>query len=217
MDIGSKLKAERTRRGLTQEYVATKMSVSRSTVSSWELGRTYPDLDSLVKLSDFYEISLDNLLREDKVMVKKMDKDLRRGRLSLKAIPIVIVILVGILFFANKNFHSNTRVPIPLASISRVSMVPEELSKQTEIGLEVSEMDQTSYSGYSESIQDEVLYITLWKSSASSSNSKAFKINLKLNDFSADEISSVKKVVLVSDILGDEKNLSDYDNKVIWE
>lgn len=63
---------------LTQEDVSKILNVSRSTVSSWEVNRTYPDLEILVTLSDLYEISLDNMLREDNQMVKTMAKELKK-------------------------------------------------------------------------------------------------------------------------------------------
>lgn len=64
---------------LTQEDVSKILNVSRSTVSSWEVNRTYPDLEILVTLSDLYEISLDNMLREDNQMVKTMAKELKKS------------------------------------------------------------------------------------------------------------------------------------------
>ena len=70
MDIGGKLKAARLAAGMTQEQIAEALGVSRQTVSNWENGRTYPDIVSVVKLSDIYEISLDTLLKEEKAMTK---------------------------------------------------------------------------------------------------------------------------------------------------
>lgn len=75
MKIGPKLKQARLKKELTQENVANILSVSRSTISSWEVGRSYPDLESIVSLSDLYNISLDNLLREDSDMIKKLSLD----------------------------------------------------------------------------------------------------------------------------------------------
>jgi transcriptional regulator with XRE-family HTH domain len=41
------------------------LNISRSAVSSWEVGRNYPDLETIILISDLLEISLDELLRED--------------------------------------------------------------------------------------------------------------------------------------------------------
>ena len=51
---------------MTQEQTAAHIGVTRQTLSSWENGKTYPDIVSLIKLSDLYRLSLDDLLnRED--------------------------------------------------------------------------------------------------------------------------------------------------------
>lgn len=75
MEIGSKLKEARIKRALTQEQVAEIIGVSRQTMSNWETEKSYPDIISVIKLSDLYEVSLDELLkgREDKSMSKYMD------------------------------------------------------------------------------------------------------------------------------------------------
>lgn len=64
MDIGKKLQEARTKVNLTQEQVAEALAVSRQTISNWENEKTYPDIKSVVVLSDLYNISLDNLLKD---------------------------------------------------------------------------------------------------------------------------------------------------------
>ncbi|WP_411830086.1 helix-turn-helix transcriptional regulator [Metasolibacillus meyeri] len=48
---------------LTQEQLAEKLQVSRSTISSWETGRSYPDLEMIIVICDCFHVSLDFLLR----------------------------------------------------------------------------------------------------------------------------------------------------------
>ena len=64
MELFEKLKAARMRAGFTQEQAAEALLVSRQTVSNWETGKTYPDIVSVVKMSDLYGVSLDALLKE---------------------------------------------------------------------------------------------------------------------------------------------------------
>ena len=64
MNIGTKIKNARTSANLTQEQVAEALDVSRQTVSNWENEKTYPDIVSVIKMSDLYNISLDHLLKE---------------------------------------------------------------------------------------------------------------------------------------------------------
>lgn len=73
MDIGSKIKRARVQVNLTQEYVAERLGVSRQTISNWESGKTYPDIVSVVKMSDLYDISLDHLLKEEASMSNYLD------------------------------------------------------------------------------------------------------------------------------------------------
>ena len=61
MDINEKIKNARVQAHLTQEDAADKLGVSRQTMSNWENGKTYPDIVSVVKMSDIYHVSLDHL------------------------------------------------------------------------------------------------------------------------------------------------------------
>ena len=70
MTIGQRLATARQHSELTQNDVAAVLHVTRQTISSWETERTYPDITSLVTLAELYHLSLDNLIREDKDMIK---------------------------------------------------------------------------------------------------------------------------------------------------
>ena len=65
MDIGSIIRKARQEKGLTQEAAAEALGVSRQTISNWENGRTYPDILSVIRMSDVYAVSLDRLLKEE--------------------------------------------------------------------------------------------------------------------------------------------------------
>lgn len=73
MDVGNKLKTARMNCNFTQEFVAEKIGVSRQTISNWETNKTYPDIVSVIALSDLYSVSLDSLLKEDKKMVEYLE------------------------------------------------------------------------------------------------------------------------------------------------
>ena len=76
MKIEMKLKDARIQAGLTQEQVAEKIMVSRQTISNWENGKSLPDIVSIMNLSNLYQISIDELLKGDKRMKEKIEKDL---------------------------------------------------------------------------------------------------------------------------------------------
>lgn len=73
MEIGERLKTARMASHLTQEQVAENIGVSRQSISNWENSRSYPDIISVIKLSDLYSVSLDELLKEDKKMIEHLD------------------------------------------------------------------------------------------------------------------------------------------------
>ena len=62
MEIGKKLRQARTQAGLTQEQAAERILVSRQTVSNWETGETLPNIETLKRLSDLFDVSLHALL-----------------------------------------------------------------------------------------------------------------------------------------------------------
>lgn len=65
MGIGTKIKEARLVAQLTQEQAAEALGVSRQTMSNWENDKTYPDIVSIIKMSDLYDVSLDRLLKEN--------------------------------------------------------------------------------------------------------------------------------------------------------
>ena len=74
MEIGKKLKNARIKAGLTQEKAAEKIDVSRQTISNWENEKSYPDIISVIALSDLYSVSLDELLKGDQKMAEHLEE-----------------------------------------------------------------------------------------------------------------------------------------------
>ena len=63
MTLGERIIELRTDRGLSQLELAEAMEVSRQSVSKWETGASTPDLDKLVKLADYFGLTLDQLVK----------------------------------------------------------------------------------------------------------------------------------------------------------
>ena len=125
MEIGSKLKKARLEKKLTQENVANLLNLSRSTISSWEVGRSYPDLDNLVAISDLYDVSLDILLREDAKMVKQLSLDTKqkkRFKIIISLLLIVIVSTAGYLFMLEKSYQTGVEIPLNEIEISTITL-----------------------------------------------------------------------------------------------
>lgn len=68
MEFHKKLQELRKNRGLTQEELAEALYVSRTAISKWESGRGYPNIDSLKEISNYFSISIDDLLSTEKLL-----------------------------------------------------------------------------------------------------------------------------------------------------
>ena len=100
MEFSEKLQELRKSRGLTQEELAEALYVSRTAISKWESGRGYPSIDSLKEISQFFSVSIDDLLSGEKLVsiAEKENKsnirnicDLLFGIVDLMAITLVIL------------------------------------------------------------------------------------------------------------------------------
>ena len=65
MKFNEKLVVLRKQHNLSQEQVAEKLGVARQTISKWELGETTPEMDKLIIMSELYNITLDELMKEE--------------------------------------------------------------------------------------------------------------------------------------------------------
>ncbi len=87
MLLAIQLKYHRKLNGFSQDDVAKKLKLSRQSISKWENGHTYPDLDNLLLLSELYQVSIDELLQKNKKLKKeilKNDNEIRDTSKKLK-------------------------------------------------------------------------------------------------------------------------------------
>lgn len=75
MIFGEKLKSERKNKGWSQEELAEKLFVSRQSVSKWENGQNYPSIEIIIKVSDLFGVTIDELLRSDQELKEKVIRD----------------------------------------------------------------------------------------------------------------------------------------------
>ena len=71
MEIGTQIRTRRIDAGLSQEELAEQIFVTRQTLSNWENGKTYPDINSLLRLSSIFKVSLDELVKGDLQKMKE--------------------------------------------------------------------------------------------------------------------------------------------------
>ena len=76
MELGKQIRMYRQEAQLSQEELADRVYVSRQTISNWENDKSYPDVNSLVLLSEVFHISLDKLIKGDiDVMKEAIEKE----------------------------------------------------------------------------------------------------------------------------------------------
>ena len=79
MQLGQTIVNIRKEHQMTQEQFAAKFNVTRQTVSNWENEKSYPDLLTLIKISDEFDCSLDTMLKENPKMTEKMNNYMKYG------------------------------------------------------------------------------------------------------------------------------------------
>ena len=85
MEFNEKLQELRKKRGLTQEELASKLYVSRTAISKWESGRGYPSIESLRMISEFFSVSIDDLLSSNEAL-SIAEKNNRKNEKQLKSL-----------------------------------------------------------------------------------------------------------------------------------
>ena len=120
MELPRQLKLNRERLGLSQEEVAHRIFVSRQTMSSWETGKTYPDVQSLLLLSNLFGVSIDELVKGD---VVAMRETVNRDAVVIERLTIGMVcfLLGGIALMAGMYMLWPEPSPIPALSVGALA------------------------------------------------------------------------------------------------
>ena len=122
MEFHEKLQELRKNRGLTQEELAEALFVSRTAISKWESGRGYPSIDSLKEISNYFGVTIDDLLSGDRLLsiAEKENKsnirnmcDLLFGIVDLLSFTLIVLPLYpnpvdGYVFSVNLFLYTET-------------------------------------------------------------------------------------------------------------
>ena len=146
--FGKKLTEIRKENKMSQEEFAELFNVSRQTVSAWENSKSYPDIETLIRISEKFNISLDILLKENTKMVKDIDRKVKDN----KKLKIIITVLLTCLVLGV--------VILLLNSYWEKKEYKEDRTRYQEI---ISNLNLLGFSkkdgiGYSEIIEDDVTY-----------------------------------------------------------
>ncbi|MFM9332175.1 helix-turn-helix domain-containing protein [Paenibacillus mesotrionivorans] len=84
MELGANIQKYRLKNRLSQEQLAEKLSVSRQSVSKWELGQSYPEVDKIIQMSLLFSVSTDDLLMDSKAReIRAKNNKLHLGSIYL--------------------------------------------------------------------------------------------------------------------------------------
>lgn len=104
MKFSEKIKEIRKMQNLTQEQFAEKIFISRNAVAKWESDRGYPDIQNLITISEVFEISLDDLIKNDKKLKTKiiLDSASKKWHILVIIYLIAIISYIGYFHFTHK-------------------------------------------------------------------------------------------------------------------
>ena len=113
MDIGLQIKKFREQQKISQEELALKIFVSRQTISNWETNKSCPDIKSLITLSNIFNVSLDNFIKED---IKEMREIVEKATIKkfnvISVVFLIELIVVAISAYPLFNIKGNIGIII---------------------------------------------------------------------------------------------------------
>ncbi|GLX69828.1 helix-turn-helix domain-containing protein [Paenibacillus glycanilyticus] len=96
MVFGEKLKAMRQASGWSQDELAEKLFVSRQSVSKWENNQNYPSIEIIIKISDLFGVTIDELLRSDAELTRKVIDDSKQLKYPRLKVAFDLLFLLGV-------------------------------------------------------------------------------------------------------------------------
>lgn len=96
MEVGRQIRKYREHMDFSQEQLAEKIYVSRQTISNWETGKSYPDINSLLLLSTLFHVSLDKLIKGDVEAMKDKIKESDIKRFNKYGIVYTVLLIVSV-------------------------------------------------------------------------------------------------------------------------
>lgn len=97
--LSEKLKQLRNESGLTQEQVAEKLNCTRSAIARWETDKGIPDITNLIAISELYNVTIDELIKDNEKVEQKVKVDSKAKKWHLLVIIYLIAIVVYIAYF----------------------------------------------------------------------------------------------------------------------
>ena len=115
MSISYRIQSLRKNKGLSQEQIASKVGVSRQSVSKWESGVSMPDIENIIILSEIFEVSTDYILKGKDPISNKIEKSIYSFQIAL---TFIFAISAAIVSFSANRFRISECILIIMTTAS---------------------------------------------------------------------------------------------------
>lgn len=137
-NLGEKIMKLRKESALSQEELGEKLNVTRQTVSKWELGETTPEINKLTEMAKIFNVSLDELLKEEGVEMNNNKGPIEDGKKEFSRNTIIVVILIivlvgvigGVTYEVIKKANENKAADKVLNIFDKVTKQGEEITQK---------------------------------------------------------------------------------------
>lgn len=137
MELGRQIKKYRNELSMSQDTLAERVFVSRQTISNWENDKSYPDVNSLVLLSEVFHTSIDNLIKGDieimKQEVRSEDKKQFERLSQVFAVMLLTMMITPIPLVHFLNYIGIAIWVVFMAATLYVAILVEKKKKQFDI------------------------------------------------------------------------------------
>ena len=200
MNFNDKLIDLRKKKGLSQEELGYELNVTRQTVSKWELGQTKPEMDKLIEISKYFNISVDELLDEENNKEKK-----QKVGFNWKPIVIICALLIILLIFVVYcvfslikgvgNFFGSVTSEAFDDMSEMTNLYTNTVEKIGEIGVEYSKQMENKYNEFDVGLEEDnqnnfnLIYTSLYQGITS-----GFHLKNAINKVINDNLNNERKI-----------------------
>ncbi|WP_461198300.1 helix-turn-helix domain-containing protein [Enterococcus sp. N249-2] len=198
------IKEKRKQLGITQDELAKELKVSRSAISNWEIGRNYPDINTLIHLAQMYNMSLDGLFNENieltSLSALDEEKEMPPKRVNILIVAVIIISLFSFVYvslikepqiiFENETIDSSLQlVNFHKNEIKNIDLTGDQLFVYLENPEDVFYYVESG---------DDVVEVHLYKGKNNNQLEKILTEGKLKIDLSAHELKKVNKILVYS-------------------
>ena len=132
--LGNNIRKIREEHDLSQRELGEILHVTKQTISNWENGKSYPDLQALVAISNQYGVSLDTMLKEDLELISEIDRRRKAAwrRIQIGVMVFLLVVIAGFHMTESGALRASVFFHSP---VSTFTMVYEKLGENESYSL----------------------------------------------------------------------------------